>query len=333
LPQGRGGGMMARREIRDRTIVVALGGNALQPAGGKGDIFEQFAHTRSSLEPIVALAREGWRIAVVHGNGPQIGDDLRRNEIARATLPPLPVGVLVAGTEGWIGYMIQQSLQNALDRFGVKRDVVTVVTQVVVDPEDPATHDPVKPIGRVMIEEEARSLEADGIPVRETPHGWRRLIASPIPIRIVEHAQIRRLLEGGTIVIAAGGGGCPVYIDPRLGIEGLDAVIDKDRAAQVLGSDIDATAFLILTDVDGVYRDFDTPDQALIREMDTAQARELLAGGQLGEGSMAPKVEAAVAFVEAGGASAHIGRLDAGLDIVEGRAGTTIRAAREDAGH
>jgi carbamate kinase len=325
--------MMARREIRDRTIVVALGGNALQPAGGKGDIFEQFAHTRSSLEPIVALAREGWRIAVVHGNGPQIGDDLRRNEIARATLPPLPVGVLVAGTEGWIGYMIQQSLQNALDRFGVKRDVVTVVTQVVVDPEDPATHDPVKPIGRVMSEEDALSLKADGIPVREAPHGWRRLIASPIPIRIVEHAQIRRLLEGGTIVIAAGGGGCPVYIDPKLGIEGLDAVIDKDRAAQVLGSDIDATAFVILTDVDGVYRDFGTRDQTLIREMDAAQARAMLADGQLGEGSMAPKVEAAVAFVEAGGGSAHIGRLDAGLDIVEGRAGTTIRVAREDAGH
>ncbi|NIP81654.1 MAG: hypothetical protein GWM90_21535, partial [Gemmatimonadetes bacterium] len=136
----------------DRTIVVALGGNALQPPGGRGDIYEQFAHTRASLEPLVALAREGWRVAVVHGNGPQIGDDLRRNEAVRDRIPPLPVGVLVAGTGGWIGYMIQQSLQNALDRFGVKRDVVTVITQVVVDPDDPASREPVKPIGRVMDE-------------------------------------------------------------------------------------------------------------------------------------------------------------------------------------
>jgi carbamate kinase len=317
--------MMARREGRTRTIVMALGGNALQPAGGTGDVYEQFAHTRSSLEPLVALAREGWRIVVVHGNGPQIGDDLRRNEMARSVLPPLPVGVLVAATEGWIGYMIQQSLKNALDRFGVKRDVVTIVTQVVVDPDDPATRDPVKPIGRAMDEASARALEADGVPMRETPNGWRRLIASPIPIRIVEHAQIRRLLESGTIVIAAGGGGCPVYMDPKLGLEGLDAVIDKDRAAQVLGGDIDASAFMILTDVEGVYRSFGKPNQELIREMTVSEARALLDSDELGKGSMAPKVEAAVAFVEGGGTTAHIGRLDVGIDVVEGRAGTTIR--------
>jgi carbamate kinase len=325
--------MMARRERQQRTIVVALGGNALQPAGGTGDIYEQFAHTRSSLEPLVALAREGWRIAVVHGNGPQIGDDLRRNELARALLPPLPVGVLVAATEGWIGYMIQQSLKNALERFGVKRDVVTIVTQIVVDRDDPTARDPVKPIGRAMDEAAARALEADGVPVKETPSGWRRLIASPLPIRIVEHTQIRRLLEGGTIVIAAGGGGCPVYVDPKRGLEGLDAVIDKDRAAQVLGGDIDANALVILTDVDGVYRDFGTPSQELIRELTVEGAWELLESGELGKGSMAPKVEAAVAFVEAGGTVAHIGRLDAGLEVVEGRAGTTIRAGRADPRH
>jgi carbamate kinase len=317
--------MMARREGRTRTIVMALGGNALQPAGGTGDIYEQFAHTRSSLEPLVALAREGWRIVVVHGNGPQIGDDLRRNEMARSVLPPLPVGVLVAATEGWIGYMIQQSLKNALDRFGVKRDVVTIVTQVVVDPDDPASRDPIKPIGRAMDRESAEALEADGVPMRETPNGWRRLIASPIPIRIVEHAQIRRLLETGTIVIAAGGGGCPVFMDPKRGLEGLDAVIDKDRAAQVLGGDIDASAFMILTDVEGVYRNFGKPNQQLIREMTVAEARALLDSDELGKGSMAPKVEAAVAFVEDGGTTAHIGRLDVGIDVVEGRAGTTIR--------
>ena len=309
-----------------RTIVVALGGNALQPPGGKGDIYEQFAHTRASLEPLVALAREGWRIAVVHGNGPQIGDDLRRNEAVRREIPPLPVGVLVAGTEGWIGYMIQQSLQNALDRFGVKRDVVTVITQVVVDVDDPESREPIKPIGRVMDEETARQLEADGVAVRETPKGWRRLIASPRPIRIVEHAQIRRLVEGGTIVIASGGGGIPVYIDPKLGLEGMDAVIDKDRAAQVLAGDIDATELVILTDVDGVYRGFGTDDEEVIRELTLAETRELLASDELAAGSMAPKVEAAAAFVESGGAAAHIGRLEDGLEVAEGRTGTTIRA-------
>jgi carbamate kinase len=311
---------------RERTIVVALGGNALQPARGRGDIYEQFAHTRSSLEPLVALAREGWRITVVHGNGPQIGDDLRRNELAAELLPPLPVGVLVAGTEGWIGYMIQQSLKNALDRFGVKRDVVTLVTQVVVDPNDPAIENPEKPIGRPMEEEAARRLTDAGFPVRETANGWRRLIASPRPLRIVEHAQIRGLMDAGTIVIAAGGGGTPVYIDPSLGIEGLDAVIDKDRAAQVLARDVDAGEFVILTDVDGVYRHFDTPDQELVARLTVAEARALLESGELGAGSMAPKVEACVAFVEEGGEAARIGRLDAGLDVVEGRTGTTIGA-------
>lgn len=311
---------------RARTIVVALGGNALQPSSEKGEISEQFAHTRSSLEPLVALAREGWRIAVVHGNGPQIGDDLRRNEIASEVLPPLPVGVLVAATEGWIGYMIQQSLRNALDRFGVSREVATVVTQVVVDRDDPAIEKPEKPIGRAMDEAAARRLQEAGIPVGETSSGWRRLIASPRPIRIVEHAQIRQLVEAGTIVIAAGGGGTPVYVDPKLGIEGVDAVIDKDRAAQVLASDIDAGEFVILTDVDGVYRGFGTPEQELVSELSVEEARSMLASGALGTGSMAPKVEACVAFVTAGGNAAHIGRLDAGLEVVEGRTGTTIRA-------
>lgn len=322
VPWGR---VMMPPPERARTIVVALGGNALQPGSGKGDIHEQFAHTRSSLEPLVALAREGWRIAVVHGNGPQIGDDLRRNELAAELLPPLPVGVLVAGTEGWIGYMIQQSLRNALNRFGVAREVVTVVTQVVVDRDDPAIHRPEKPIGRSMDEAAARRLREAGI-VRETSGGWRRVIASPQPVRIVEHAQIRELVAGGTIVIAAGGGGAPVYVDPKLGLEGVDAVIDKDRAAQVLARDIDAGQFLILTDVDGVYRGFGTPEQERVPEMTVAVARSMLDAGELGKGSMAPKVEACVAFVEAGGDAAHIGRLDAGLDVVEGRTGTTIRA-------
>src|SRR5512138_1452046 len=248
-----------------RTIVVALGGNALLPAGERGDIHQQFAHTRESLEPIVALAAAGWHIALVHGNGPQVGDELYRNEMARSALPPLPLGVLVAGTAGWIGYMVQQSLQNALERAGVRRRVVTLITQVVVDPDDPATHEPVKPIGRVLDEATARTLAAElGWTVGPVETGWRRLVPSPRPRAIVERALVRALIGQGTIVIAAGGGGTPVYHDPRLRLEGVDGVIDKDRAAEVLAREIGADVFLILTNVEGVYRGYGTPDAELI---------------------------------------------------------------------
>ncbi len=309
-----------------RTIVVALGGNALLPAGERGDIHQQFAHTRESLEPIVALARAGWHIALVHGNGPQVGDELFRNEMARAALPPLPLGVLVAGTAGWIGYMIQQSLQNALERAGIRRQVVTLITQVLVDPDDPATHEPVKPIGRVLDEATARTLAAElGWSVGPVETGWRRLVPSPRPRAIVERELIRRLVGHGTIVIAAGGGGTPVYHDPRLRLEGVDAVVDKDRAAEVLAREIGADVFLILTNVDGVYRGYGTPAGELIRSMSVAEAEELLATGELGRGSMAPKVEAALEFVRGGGRAAFIGRLDHGLETVNGEAGTAVR--------
>jgi carbamate kinase len=308
-----------------RGIVVALGGNALLPPGEQGNIAQQFAHTRESLAPIVALAAEGWRIAVAHGNGPQIGDELLRNERAMEELPPLPLGVLVAGTAGWIGYMIQQSLQNALRRVGVRRDVVTVITQVVVDPADVSAWKPVKPIGRVMEEAVARRLESElGWTVGRTPTGWRRLVASPHPRGIVEADEIRRVWDGGAIVIAAGGGGTPVREDPVLGLEGVDAVIDKDRAAAVLARTVGADVLLILTNVDGVYRGYNAPESELLRRLTADEAERLLGTGELGEGSMQPKVEAAVAFVRGGGRRAHIARLDQGLAAVEGLAGTCI---------
>ncbi len=314
-----------RERPDDRTIVVALGGNALLVPGERGDIHDQFARTRESLAPIVALAGEGWKIAVVHGNGPQIGDELLRNESARDRLPPLPLGVLVAATAGWIGYMIQQSLHNALERAGIRRDVVTVITQVLVDPDDPATHEPVKPIGRVMDEAVARDLaERYGWTVGEADGGWRRLAPSPLPIGIVEGEQVKRLVDGGTIVIAAGGGGTPVRRDPVLGLEGVDGVIDKDRAAQILAHEIGASVLAILTNVDGVYRAFGRPDQELVRHMTAAEAEKMIAAGELGRGSMEPKVEAAVAFVRGGGKRAHIARLDRGLEAVRGEAGTVI---------
>lgn len=308
-----------------RTIIVALGGNALLPPGARGDISEQFAHARESLDPIVALARDGWQIAIVHGNGPQIGDEVARNERARASLPPLPLGVLVAATAGWIGYMIQQSLQNALERSAVERDVVTLVTQVLVDVDDPAGREPVKPIGRVLDERTAHRLARElGWSIGRVNDGWRRLVASPQPRAIVEREQIGRLVGSGTIVVAAGGGGTPVYRDPELGVEGIDAVVDKDRAARVLAGDIDADVLLILTNVEGVYRSYGTPDQERISRLSVREAERLLASGELGRGSMAPKVEAATAFVREAGGRAHIARLDRGLAAVRGDAGTTI---------
>jgi carbamate kinase len=308
----------------DRTIVVALGGNALQPEGERGDIHEQFRHTRESLGAIVDLARKGWRIAIVHGNGPQIGDALLREEFARAQVPPLPLGVLVAATAGWIGYMIQQSLENALETAGVSRSVVTLITQVVVE-RDAALGKPTKPIGRPMDEERARRLaEVDGWAVAPAGSAWRRVVPSPIPRAIVEAAQIRRLVDDDVIVIAAGGGGTPVHRHPVLKLDGIDAVIDKDRAAEVLAAGIGAAVLLILTNVDGVYRAFGTPQQELLRELRTAAAARMLAEGEFGAGSMGPKVEAAIAFIRNGGQRAIIGRLEQGLSAVLGESGTVI---------
>jgi carbamate kinase len=307
-----------------RTIVVALGGNALQPPGERGDIHQQFAYTRDSLSPVVDLAAKGWRIAIVHGNGPQIGDELVRNELARAEMPPLPLGVLVAATAGWIGYMIQQSLQNALERAEIPRRVATLITQVIVDRAG-AQGEPVKPIGRVMTEAQARVLADElGWSMAPSGGGWRRRVPSPIPVGIVEAEQIRRLLDDDVIVIAAGGGGTPVFHDAVLRLEGVDAVVDKDRAAEVLGNEIGAAVLLILTSEEGAYRGFGTPRQELLRELRAADAEALLAAGEFPAGSMGPKIEAACDFVRSGGHRAIIARLDQGLQAVQGAAGTAI---------
>jgi carbamate kinase len=309
-----------------QTVVVALGGNALAPSGERATIANQFRHTRESLAPIVDLAREGWRIAVVHGNGPQVGDSLARNELAAAEIEPLPLGVLVAETAGWIGYMIQQSLQNALERAAVAREVVTLVTQTLVAADDPMLRVPTKPIGHELSPERRARLAARDTPVAADPLGrWRRLTASPIPIGVVEAPIVRRLVRDGTIVVAAGGGGPPVYRDPVLRTEGVDAVVDKDRTAAILARDLGADLLLILTDIDAVYRDYGTPRAAPIRRLTVAEAESLQAAGQFGAGSMRPKVEAAVAFARTGG-RAIIAELGEGLAAIRGETGTTFVA-------
>jgi carbamate kinase len=309
-----------------QAIVVALGGNALSPAGEEGTIAEQFRHTRESLGAVISLARAGWRIAIVHGNGPQVGHELVRNELAREVAPPLPLGVLVAGTEGWIGYMIQQSLRNALSAAGIERTVATLVTQVLVSRDDEALQKPTKPIGRVMDAESARRLAEElGWDVAEVRGGWRRVVPSPRPLQIVEHELISTLVAEGHLVIAAGGGGTPVYLDPDFGLEGVDAVIDKDRAAAVLASDIGASVLLILTDVECVYAGYGTPEERPLRDLSVAEAEQLLSAGEFAAGSMGPKVEAAIQFLRSGGERAIIARLDQGEEAVRGEAGTTIR--------
>ncbi len=305
--------------------MIAVGGNALSPPGERSTISDQFRHTRESLAPIVSLAREGWNIAVVHGNGPQVGDELVRNEIARTEVAPLPLGVLVAATAGWIGYMIQQSIHDAIAGLGTGRRVATVITQVLVDPNDPALTEPTKFIGHAIPEERARQLTKEGVVVKRDGNGrWRRVVASPEPISIHEIETIRSLVDKGTIVIACGGGGMPVYVHPELGLEGIDAVVDKDLAAAVLARELGAELLLILTDVDAVYIDWGKPQQRRIERLTPEQASRLDEAGTFGEGSMAPKVRAATEFVRATGGRAVITELSRGMDAVRGHAGTTI---------
>ena len=308
-----------------QTAVIAVGGNALSPAGERSTIADQFRHSRESLGPIVDLVLDGWRVVVVHGNGPQVGDELVRNEKARSEVSPLPLGVLVAGTAGWIGYMLQQSLENALRKSGNSRDVVTVLTQVEVAPDDPALKDPKKFIGHGLSAARARELRAEGRAVKKDGKGHlRRVVGSPRPLAIHELSTIRTLLEHETVVIACGGGGIPIYRDPALGLEGVDAVVDKDLAAAVLARELGADLFLILTDVDAVYTGWGTDEQRAISSMTVAEADRLRSEGALGEGSMAPKVAAAADYVRRTQGRAIITELSKGRAAVQGIGGTEI---------
>lgn len=311
------------------TAVVALGGNALAPAGEKSTIYDQFRHARESLGPIVDLALDGWNLCVVHGNGPQVGDELVRNELARREASPLPLGVLVAATAGWIGYMVQQSIENALRRAGSGREVATVITQVQVNAADPALRDPTKFIGQRLTDERAAELRRDGHTVKADGKGnLRRVVGSPVPQAIHELRTIERLVESGTIVIACGGGGAPIYDDPVKGWEGVDAVVDKDLAAAVLARDLGASLLLILTDVDAVYADWGTPRQHPLRRLSADEAATMDRAGQFGEGSMAPKIRAAIDFARRTGGRAIITELSRGREAVRGDAGTTITAEK-----
>jgi carbamate kinase len=312
-----------------RLCAISLGGNALIRRGEEGTIEEQFAHVRSCAAGISRLVGEGWRIVITHGNGPIVGNIVIRNEAAKNTVPPMPLYICDADSEGGIGYMIQQTLYNALRNIRQVREVVTIITQVVVDEADPAFETPSKPIGPFYSREEAASLEKKrGWTVREdSGRGYRRVVPSPRPLRIVETGAIRQLTALGVIVIAAGGGGVPVVESPSGDLRGVDAVVDKDLATSLLASELGVERLINLTQIDRVYLNYGREGQKGLGDVSLDEIVESHRQGHFPAGSMGPKIRAAIEFLQAGGKEVIITSPELIEDAIEGRAGTRIRAA------
>ena len=312
-------------------LVIALGGNAIIPAGQEGTFEQQLSITRATMDQVARLASNGHEVVLTHGNGPVVGNIVLRGDAGQAVhgIPPMPMFVCGADSQGGLGFMLQQTLQNALRDHGVERPVATVVTQVRVDADDPAFADPTKPIGPFYSEDEARRVrhEYGWSMVEDAGRGWRRVVPSPQPREVVEWEAIRILLDAGVLAIATGGGGVPVIRNAAGALEGVDAVIDKDRASDLLGQLVGADTLVIVTQVDKVCTGFGTPDQVDLDALDTKRAAELLAAGEFPAGSMGPKIEAALSFLEAGGRRVVITSPLRVLDAVEGRAGTSIVSA------
>ncbi|MFH1009757.1 MAG: carbamate kinase [bacterium] len=311
---------------KQRTAVVALGGNAISKPGVSDTIANQFSHTREALRGVIELVRRDYRLVITHGNGPQVGNALLRVELARGKAPILPLGIIVADTEGGMGYMIEQCLQNVLLKAGLRHDVVSIVTQVVVDKDDPNLKNPTKFIGQFYTEKEAKRLAAEsGCQVKaDGDRGWRRVVGSPIPLEIINRAAIRQLISSGTIVIAAGGGGVPVYREADGWYEGVDAVVDKDRASAVLARDIGAEELCILTATDKVALNFGKPNQRDLNRITVSEAKAFASQGHFPAGSMGPKIEAAITFLESGGERVVICALENLPLALDGKAGTLI---------
>jgi len=308
------------------TAIIAMGGNSISPKGETGTIQQQFSHTRETVEGISHFIERGYNLCINHGNGPQVGNELLRMDLTHDQVPSLPLGVCVAGTQGTIGYMIQQSLQNKLRDMELDREVVTLVTQVIVDKDDPTIQEPTKFVGPWYTENEIRSfVEKFGWSVREQESGqWRRVVPSPMPEYIMHGKSIKSLVERGTIVIATGGGGIPVYNDAEH-LEGLDAVIDKDYTAAKLGRIIHAEELWIITDVEYVYRNYGRFDQLPIQELTSSEAKKLYDNGEFQKGSIGPKIKAAMHFLKYHGDKVVITSIPCIKDAIEGNAGTIIR--------
>jgi carbamate kinase len=310
-----------------KTIVVALGGNAIIEEGTEGTVEQQFENTRKSMDAIVGMIGDGHKVVLTHGNGPQAGVHLIRNEAAASQVPPASLSVIVADTQGSMGYMIAQCLGNALRKAGVQKDVVTVVTQVEVDPADPSMQNPTKYVGPFYKAEQVEALRARGWIVKEDPgRGYRRVVASPLPLDVIEKDTIKDLIDDGKVVIAVGGGGVPVKRNPDGSLSGVDAVIDKDRASALLANLIDADELVILTGVDKVAINYKKPSQTFFDTMSVAQCEKYHAEGQFPKGSMGPKIEAACDFIRRGGARVIITTMENATAAVDGKAGTVITA-------
>jgi carbamate kinase len=295
-----------------KLAVVALGGNALQRDNQRGTIEEQEKNTFKTLENLIFLLNDGYDLVITHGNGPQVGDLLQRNDAGELTygIPGMPLDVCVAGTQGEIGYMIERILRNVLQKHGIRKNVISLISQVVVDRKGKSFHNMVKRIGRSYPEEMARRLEQEkGWVFKEeikSGGGFRRVVASPEPVDVLNSAIIRTLVEEGNIVVAAGGGGIPVYIDNHGNYRPVEAVIDKDMASALLAVTIRADELYILTDVPYVYLNYKKPNQEIAEFITHKKAREYLKLGMFSEGSMAPKMEAALYFIERGGSKSVI---------------------------
>ncbi len=299
-------------------ILVALGGNALIRQGQQGTAAEQFANLRAPMEQLATLARE-YRLIITHGNGPQVGNLLLQQECS-PRVPPMPLEILVAQTQGQIGYMIESTLDAALAGIGLRKQLVSLISYVVVDEHDPAFAAPTKPIGPVYPAEQAASLPWPTMP---TTRGYRRVVASPRPLTVVEKEEIRQLIALDFIIICCGGGGIPVIREGRT-FHGVDAVIDKDLASACLAAEVGVAGLVIATDVPGVALGFGTPSQQFLSSLTLAEAEQRLAAGEFPPGSMGPKVEAAVAFIRNGGRRAVICHLNDIALAVAGEAGTEI---------
>ncbi len=311
--------------MKNKIIVVALGGNAILQAHEKGAYQEQISNVKKAVAEIVKLIKDGYGIALTHGNGPQVGNLYIADSLAGEAVPPMPLDALSAESQGLIGYFMQQEMQNELEKKGIDLAVITLITQVLVGADDPAFKNPTKPIGPFHTKKEAEFLkQKTSFVMKEDSNGrWRRVVPSPKPISIVEKGIIKSNIDNGYIVIVSGGGGIPVIKSDK-GITGVEAVIDKDLSACRLGIDIEARILAILTDVDRVALNYNTPDQKWIDTMSLDEAKRYLAEGHFKEGSMKPKIEASISFLENGGEKSIIGSLFSVNAAIKGKSGTTI---------
>ena len=315
--------------LAERTAVIAVGGNALILDGQKGTIPEQFENARATAKHVGALVADGWRVVLTHGNGPQVGFILRRSEMVTDAefTPRLSLDMCVADSEGGIGYIIGNSLVSELGRRGLRDRVACVLTQTVVDPKDRAFQHPSKPIGSGYSDRDAERKQRDGwVMIEDAGRGFRRLVPSPRPVRIVEAAAIRSLLEAGFVVIACGGGGIPVVeVEPGV-YRGVEAVVDKDFASGLLAANLGAPVLVVSTGVEKVAVQYRKPGQRALDRVTLSEARRHLDAGEFPEGSMGPKVRAAIEFIERGGKRAIITSPSHLEEAVAGRTGTHIIA-------